>query len=303
MAQRGRGGVRAKPPRALRSALGGRHVQLSARAAPGVPRRRVYSRCRIRRTADSRRSAHRHYRVDHGRDRASFGRRIRPTSSDSSSRARSSSTSRRPARPGRNQTDPGVYRVVAVHTPEQFSPVFGVDLFDTSVAAGVGNLEQLPAGPHIVSGSTSFDDDAMSSRCPTTRRSDTRRAPGSRPSRSETCSRSTANRTERGFRWPIPTARTCAPHSFSSATRTGRMGGIMQRFSGLHIPGLGVTFDGATPTDSCDADGADCRFPDRRYRVAVRRVGGLPARPLNLLADLNAARRDRLASIRTAPCP
>ena len=43
-------------------------------------------------------------------------------------------------------TDPGVYNLVAVQTPEQFWPVVGADLFDTSVAAGVGNLDNCVQG-------------------------------------------------------------------------------------------------------------------------------------------------------------
>ncbi len=62
-------------------------------------------------------------------------------------------------------------------------------------------------------------------------------------------------------------------------------GGILERFKGLYIPILGVTFSGATPTNS------DPLNPMTTVDI-VRQYDGwadFPTNPLNLLADLNAA--------------
>ncbi len=57
-------------------------------------------------------------------------------------------------------------------------------------------------------------------------------------------------------------------------------GGVLERFKGLHIPILGVTFNGATPTDT-DMITVDV---SRQYDA----VSDLPTNPLNLLSDVNA---------------
>jgi PE-PPE domain len=57
-------------------------------------------------------------------------------------------------------------------------------------------------------------------------------------------------------------------------------GGVLERFEGLYIPILGVTFNGATPTDT-DMITVDV---SRQYDA----VSDLPTNPLNLLSDVNA---------------
>lgn len=57
-------------------------------------------------------------------------------------------------------------------------------------------------------------------------------------------------------------------------------GGILERFAGLHIPIVGVTFNGATPTDT----GMTTVDVARQYDGWA----DFPTNPLNLLADLNA---------------
>jgi hypothetical protein len=61
-------------------------------------------------------------------------------------------------------------------------------------------------------------------------------------------------------------------------------GGILQRFAGAYLPVLGVTFDGATPTES------DPSAPLTTVDVAGQYdlMADFPTNPLNLLADLNA---------------
>jgi hypothetical protein len=58
-------------------------------------------------------------------------------------------------------------------------------------------------------------------------------------------------------------------------------GGILERFHGLQIPVVGVTFNGATPTNSTDMATVDV---SREYDG----WSDFPTNPLNLLADINA---------------
>lgn len=60
-------------------------------------------------------------------------------------------------------------------------------------------------------------------------------------------------------------------------------GGILERFVGAHIPVLGVTFSGATPTNSPDRTPLTTVDVARQYDP----VSDFPTNPLNLLADLN----------------
>ncbi len=62
-------------------------------------------------------------------------------------------------------------------------------------------------------------------------------------------------------------------------------GGILERFKGLYIPILGVTFNGATPTNSDPLDPMLTVDITRQYDG----WSDFPTNPLNLLADLNAA--------------
>ena len=154
--------------------------------------------------------------------------------------------------------DSGEYQTVGVYTPEQFWP-FGALSFDASVAAGVANLTACLAA----AASCSVADGA---------------APGagdpvvvfgySQSARIATVVQRMLN----GI----------APQdlSFVLAANPNRPnGGILERFRGLQIPILGVTFDGATPTGA---------FPTADISQQYDGWSDFPARPLNLLADLNA---------------
>ncbi|MCX2931159.1 PE-PPE domain-containing protein [Mycobacterium sp. CVI_P3] len=59
--------------------------------------------------------------------------------------------------------DPGAYNPVAVQTPEQFWPVVGSDVFDTSVATGVGNLDNCLQGRTACKAHYFGDDVALTS--------------------------------------------------------------------------------------------------------------------------------------------
>jgi hypothetical protein len=171
-----------------------------------------------------------------------------------------------------DSTDPAAYNMIAVQTPEQFWPVVGRDVFDASVAAGVHNLDSclrsqisckaayFGSGVASTSGYVVFGY-SQSARIATIVK---RRLSGS--------------------------SSVVAPHvSFVLVSNPNRPnGGILERFAGLHIPILGVSFDGATPTGSCDADGTDCRFLTTDITWQYDGYADFPRRPLNLLADLNA---------------
>lgn len=154
--------------------------------------------------------------------------------------------------------DSGEYQTVGVYTPEQFWPFGGLS-FDASVAAGVANLTACLSGTDscsVVDGT----------------------GPGigdpvvvfgySQSARIATVVQRMLNGVDRQNLSFVLTANPNRPN-----------GGILQRFAGLVIPILGVTFDGATPTGS---------FPTADISQQYDGWSDFPARPLNLLADLNA---------------
>jgi hypothetical protein len=61
-------------------------------------------------------------------------------------------------------------------------------------------------------------------------------------------------------------------------------GGVLERFVGVHFPIIGVTFNGATPTNSPEPTPLTTVDVARQYDAA----DDFPTNPLNLLADLNA---------------
>lgn len=144
-----------------------------------------------------------------------------------------------------------------VQTPEHFWPATGLaDLsFDTSVARGVlaldGAIRTTP-GTKIIVGYSQSANIATREK----RNLDDLRANGA-------------------VDVPLPDEL-----SFVLAANPNRPnGGILARFDGLHIPMLGVSFDGATPND--DYSTIDVA---RQYDL----IADFPKYPLNLLADMNA---------------
>ena len=61
-------------------------------------------------------------------------------------------------------------------------------------------------------------------------------------------------------------------------------GGVLERFVGVYIPLVGVTFNGATPTNSPEPTPLTAVDIARQYDAA----DDFPTNPLNLLADVNA---------------
>jgi hypothetical protein len=56
-------------------------------------------------------------------------------------------------------------------------------------------------------------------------------------------------------------------------------GGLSERFDGLNLPSLGISYDGSTPADS---------FPTDIYTIEYDGYADYPQYPINFLADLNA---------------
>ncbi|WP_208300560.1 PE-PPE domain-containing protein [Mycobacterium sp. DL592] len=188
-----------------------------------------------------------------------------------------------PARGG--ATDAGGYNVVALQTPEEFWPLYGTLDFDASVATGVANLSNCLQGrlsckghyfdnaPELTSDYVAFGY-SQSARIASIAKRDLidtyRNADGT---------------------WrPLVDSNGAPLHaSFVVIGNPNRPnGGFLQRFNGSYISQLGITFDGATPTDSCDADGTHCRFPTADIARQYDGWADAPVRQLNLVADLNA---------------
>ena len=138
----------------------------------------------------------------------------------------------------------------AVSTPEQFMPVSGVMPFDQSVGQGVTNLDQAinaqPAGESLVVFGYS-----QSARIASIQKGN------------------------------LAAAGSTLPVSFVLIGNPNRPnGGILERFEGLNIPILGVTFDGATPTDT--------NFETVDITRQYDGYSDFPNNPLNPFATANA---------------
>ncbi|RWA15424.1 hypothetical protein MBRU_10265 [Mycolicibacterium brumae DSM 44177] len=173
------------------------------------------------------------------------------------------------------QTNTGDRRV-AVYTPEQFWPLPGSTMtFDRSVMIGVQNVAKCVSGPAGCPANPEFfhefdQDDALvvfgysqSGRVLT----DVKRAM---------------------IDWYSQQGWDTAPDvSFVIIGNPNRPnGGILERLNGLSIPFVGITFDGATPTDSC-VEGV-CHFRTEDISTQYDGFSDFPLYPLNLIATLNA---------------
>ncbi|ORB49541.1 hypothetical protein BST42_22845 [Mycolicibacterium rhodesiae] len=173
-----------------------------------------------------------------------------------------------------DSSDPGTYHRVAVGTPEQFWPVAGADHFDASVAAGADNLG------NCLQGRTSCEARHLGADAPA---SDYVVFGYSQSARIASIVKRDLIAQYRASVGATPTV------SFVVVSNPNRPnGGFLERFAGFYIPILAVTFDGAAPTDSCDADGTNCRFLTADIAQQYDGWADFPRRPLNLLADLNA---------------
>lgn len=160
----------------------------------------------------------------------------------------------------------------AVFTPAEFWPDTGLDsmTFDESVAVGVANLDDcLRAGPCIVTdppftstGVRTLDDSDFT-------------VFGYSDS-------ATIASIQKSDLIAHPPAGTVSFVLFASGNRPN--GGILARFVGVRLPILGVTFNGATVTNSPQP--TPLTTVDAAYQYDI--VADFPTNPLNLLADVNA---------------
>jgi len=166
--------------------------------------------------------------------------------------------------------DPGC-TLIAVYTPEQLRPLIGDLTLDESVAVGRGLLNGClrgatctsTASPYEMTGLTSLTDTAyvvfgqsQSAVISSYVKSDLIAHP--------------------------PTGTTVSFVLLSNENRPN--GGILEKFVGAYIPIFGITFNGATPTNSPEPT------PLTTVDIAAQYDGWVdfPTNPLNLLADLNA---------------
>jgi hypothetical protein len=167
------------------------------------------------------------------------------------------------------------YNVMAVWTPEEFWPTFGAQTFDASVHTGLSNLDLCLRGnaciaheyPNGEGGATDVYSVFAYSQS----------------------ARIASLEKARLIKEYNPADPSTVHHvTFVMNGNPNRPnGGILQRFKGLFIPILDVSFDGSTPTDSPVVDG---KFLYPTADIARQYDGwtDFPLYPLNLLADVNA---------------
>ncbi|BBY19761.1 hypothetical protein MLIT_53530 [Mycolicibacterium litorale] len=164
-------------------------------------------------------------------------------------------------------TDPDDYQAVAVHTPEEFGPIFGTMTFDDSVDAGVANLDNCIQGPSCVARAESGEP-VMNPAPPFVVYGYSQSAV-------------IATLEKRRLIEQYGDSDTAPDVSFVLLANPNRPnGGVMQRFEGLYIPMLDVTFNGSTPTDS--------QFTTIDVARQYDGWADFPAYPLNIVATANA---------------
>lgn len=165
-------------------------------------------------------------------------------------------------------TDPDGYQAVAVHTPEEFSPVFGTTTFGDSVDAGLANLGDCVQGQTCVAREVPGDPDG-----------EVPPAEFEGPFVVYGYSQSAVIATL--LKRQLIAEGSTEDIDFVLLANPNRPnGGIMQRFEGLSIPLLNVTFNGSTPTNG----GFDTVDVARQYDGWA----DFPVYPMNMLATMNA---------------
>lgn len=167
--------------------------------------------------------------------------------------------------------DPGC-TTASVYTPQDFLPVTGWRsmTFDRSVAVGLANLDSCLRGLSCLMSLAPFHSMATQALQDTVY---------------TVMSYSQSGRIATLQKRQLIDEPVTAAVSFAFTANPNRPnGGILQRFAGAFIPGLGVTFDGATPTGSSTSNPLTTVDVARQYDA----IADFPTNPLNLLADLNA---------------
>lgn len=194
-----------------------------------------------------------------------------------------SSVSSNYLQPATDQWGDSISGYAAVYTPEQFWPEPGHTLkFDESVALGLANLSSCVAS---VASCPRNTDPAVAALLPTSPTDATVIFGYSQSARIATDYKRSLIDYAAANGWAaVPDV------SFVLIGNPDRPnGGILERFVGLSIPYLGVTADGATPTDSgCDANGTNCHLDTVDIAWQYDGYANFPLHPLNLLADVNA---------------
>ena len=168
---------------------------------------------------------------------------------------------------------PGCF-AVAVYSPEQFWPVTGLsDMnFDESVAIGLANLDNCLRGvPCTVT------DPPYTLTGPPRQLTDSSYVVFSYSQSGTIASIAKSNLIAH------PPAPTTVSFVFESNPNRPN-GGILERFVGVHIPILGVTFNGATVTNSPEPNPLTTVDVAHQYDP----VADFPTNPLNLLSTLNS---------------
>jgi hypothetical protein len=169
-------------------------------------------------------------------------------------------------------SDPADYQAVAVHTPEEFAPVFGTTTFNDSLDAGAANLDRCIQGDPCVARDVPGVPDTVTPPV---------ELEGPFVVYGYSQSAVIATMEKRKLIEQHGDSPDAPDVTFVLLANPNRPnGGIMQRFEGLHIPMLDVTFNGSTPTDSqfTTVDIA------RQYDGWV----DFPAYPMNMAATANA---------------
>jgi len=167
--------------------------------------------------------------------------------------------------------DPGC-ALIAVYTPEQMRFITGFDdlTFDESVAVGRANLDACLRGTACIATSAPYIDTTEQQFTDTSYVVQ------------GTSQSSVLATYEKSYLIAHPVQRTVSFVMVSNQNRPN--GGLLERFVGSYIPLVGITFNGATPTNSPRT------APLLTVDVAHQYDGWVdfPTNPANLIADANA---------------
>ena len=163
--------------------------------------------------------------------------------------------------------------LVAVYTPEQLRPFTGpADLtFDASVAAGLANLDGCVRGSECTATASPYAATAV------------QRLPDSVFAILGRSQSAVIASIEKKNLVADPLSGAAGFVLVSNPARPN--GGILERFAGLYVPIVAITFSGATITDSSRTQPLLTTDTARQYDG----WDDFPTNPLNALADLNAA--------------
>ena len=167
------------------------------------------------------------------------------------------------------------YNVLATWTPEEFWPVFGTHSFNTSVQTGKANLDGCLTGAdciaHYYPGGAGGGVDGFAVFA-----------------YSQSARVASLEKAKLIAEYDADAPDTPTPVAFTMIGNPNRPnGGVLQRFKGLYIPILDVSFDGSSPTNSPVVDGKYL-YPTVDITRQYDGWSDFPTYPINLLATINA---------------